>query len=109
MSVSVRWRALGTPTARYIVFVHLFGPGGSLVAQDDREPLDGLQPTDTWTPGLVLWDRHRVTIPPGAPTGTYRVWAGMYLRDVGRLPVIDPGSAVVQSDSVLLAEVEVGP
>jgi tRNA A-37 threonylcarbamoyl transferase component Bud32 len=109
MSVSLRWRALGTPTARYIVFIHLFGPGGSLVAQDDREPLDGLQPTDTWTPGIVLWDRHRVAIPPDAPAGTYRVWAGMYLRDVGRLTVVDPGTAIAQSDSILLAEVEVRP
>ncbi len=111
LSISLRWQALTPIAARYVVFVHLIGPGGNLVAQEDVEPLRGAQPTDTWTPGMSLWDPHQVRLPDGIPPGLYQVRAGMYPsgQPEVRLPVLDPGRATVQSNSLLIAEIEVAP
>jgi hypothetical protein len=107
LAVSLHWRALEVVTTRYVVFIHLLGPAGGLVAQDDREPVNGLQPTNTWTPGVSLWDLRQVYIPAGTAPGVYQLRTGMYTEQ-GRLEVVDPGEASVESDSILIAEVEIG-
>jgi len=111
LAVSLRWRALTTPSARYVVFVHLIGPTGGLLAQEDIEPLQGTRPTDTWSAGLAMWDPHQVHIPSNAPPGTCQVRAGMYLQGApaSRLPVVDPGETEAEGDSILIAEVEIRP
>lgn len=109
-AISLRWRPLTTISTRYVVFVHLIGPDGRLIAQEDVEPLRGSRPTDTWVPQMPLWDPHQVTLPPDAPSGTYQVRTGMYpVGEPGnRLPVLDPGQASVEAHSILIVRIEVG-
>jgi serine/threonine-protein kinase len=109
VGINLQWRALASMDTRYVVFIHLIGPDGNLVAQEDVEPLRGAQPTDTWRPGVNLWDMHQVTIPQSAAPGTYELRTGMYPqgRPEYRLPVVDPGETTVSSNSILLAEIEV--
>jgi len=111
LPVSLRWHALIDIPARYVVFVHVIGPTGDLVAQEDIEPLQGTRPTDTWTAGTLLWDPHQVHLPGNLPAGTYQVRTGMYPvgEPANRLPVVDPGEASVEADSILIAEVEIAP
>jgi len=111
LEVSLRWRALTAISNRYIVFVHVLGPNGELVAQDDVAPLQGARPTDTWTAETTLWDRHQINLPQDAPTGTYQVRVGMYPEGQPgqRLRVVNPGEASVQDDSILILEIEVEP
>ncbi len=111
LAVSLRWRALTAIPTRYVVFVHLLGPTGELVAQEDVEPLHGLQPTDTWIPRTSLWDIHQLHIPSNAPSGTYQIRTGMYPQGdpANRLRVVDPGEAEVEFNSILIAEVEIRP
>lgn len=110
-AVSLRWRPLTAISTRYVVFVHLIGPDGRLVAQEDVEPLRGARPTDTWVPQMPLWDPHQVVLPPDAPVGTYQVRTGMYpVGEPGnRLVVVDPGLASVEFNSILVARIEVRP
>ncbi len=110
-AISLRWRPLTAIPTRYVVFVHLIGPDGRLIAQEDVEPLRGSRPTDTWVPQMPLWDPHQVTLPPDAPPGPYQVRVGMYpVGEPGnRLPVLDPGQASVEAHSILIVRIEVGP
>jgi len=105
--LSLHWRSLASVNTSYSVFVHLIGPSGSLVSQDDREPVDGLQPTSDWVPGLRLWDLRQIYIPPSAPSGRYQVRTGMYVPGSDRLTVVDPGQVSVEQDSLLIAEIEI--
>ncbi|RME40083.1 MAG: Stk1 family PASTA domain-containing Ser/Thr kinase [Thermoflexia bacterium] len=109
--ISLRWRPLTTISTRYVVFVHLIGPDGRLVAQEDVEPLRGSRPTDTWVSQMALWDPHQVVIPADAPPGTYQVRTGLYpVGEPGnRLRVVDPGQASVESNSILVTRIEVRP
>lgn len=111
VALSLRWRALTTIPTPYVVFVHLIGPNGNLIAQEDVQPLQGTRPTTTWVPGLALWDPHQVYLPANAPFGTYQVRVGLYPagQPGSRLVVVDPGKASVEFNSILIAEVDVAP
>jgi serine/threonine protein kinase len=108
IAVTLRWRVLRATDTPYVVFVHLIGPDGSLVAQQDVEPI---RPTTMWVPGMEVVDPHQVTIPAGQPPGRYQLHAGMYPQGQpgSRLPVVDAGMTTAESDSVLIAEIEVQP
>jgi predicted Ser/Thr protein kinase len=109
----LRWRGLQPISESYAVFVHLLGPGGGLIDQDDHEPREGdiSRPTSNWTPGVIVPDLHSVAIPSNAASGVYQLRTGMYMPSAGnqRLPVLDAGSTTQQGDSILLREIQVGP
>lgn len=109
LSVALRWRALRNVDRTYIVFTHLLTPDLlTLVAQDDSEPANGTNPTDTWRPGEIIVDPHQLAIPQDTPPGTYQIRVGMY-TEAGRLQVIDSGETQVVDDSIFVAEIEVRP
>ena len=45
LRLMLHWTATGVPDEDYSVFVHLLGPDGTLVAQQDNPPLGGTYPT----------------------------------------------------------------
>lgn len=106
LGITLRWEATRTIDQRYAVFVHLIGPDGDLVAQDDRQPH---LPTTEWLEGISIVDPHQITIPVGALTGRYQIRAGMYPEGQpgNRLPVVDPGSTTHEANSILVAEIDV--
>jgi hypothetical protein len=109
----LRWRALQPVADSYSVFLHLIGPNGALISQDDHEPREGEvgRPTSNWTPGVIIADTHRVEIPSDARNGVYQLRTGMYLssEERQRLPVLDSGRTSQQDDSILIREIRVGP
>ncbi len=106
IGVTLRWQVLRATDVNYIVFVHLIGPDGRLVSQQDKGPIS---PTSTWSPGLVVADPHQVPIPGDIPAGKYQLRTGMYPdgQPGARLPVTDPGQTEVESDSILIVELEI--
>jgi len=58
---------------------------GVMVAQQDNLPVEGLAPTDTWTPGAVIRDPYHLSLPPGSvPLGeTHQLHVGLY-NEAGR-------------------------
>ena len=104
--ITLRWEATRAIDRRYAVFVHLIGPDGNLIAQDDRQPN---LTTSEWFEGINVVDPHQITVPSGAPTGLYQIRTGMYPegQPANRLPVVDPGSTTQESNSILVAEIEV--
>jgi serine/threonine-protein kinase len=104
--ITLRWEATRSIDRRYAVFVHLIGPDGNLIAQDDRQPN---LPTNEWFEGIQVVDPHQITVPSGAPTGRYQIRTGMYPEGQpgNRLPIVDPGSTTQESNSILIAEIEV--
>jgi len=72
--LTVYWRATGTPSRSYTVFVHLLDSSGRLVAGHDGIPALGNFNTTDWRAGDVVIDPHAIQAPPGR----YRVQVGMY-------------------------------
>ncbi len=95
VTITTVWQALRAIERRYTAFVHLES-AGRVVAQVDREPLDGIYPTTRWAPGEMVRLVHSLRVPDQADDWVVRV--GWYDTESGdRLRV--PGSA---DDSVVL-------
>ncbi len=108
LSLTLHWRALAQMGTPYTVFVHLTRADGSIVLQQDIEPRNGAYPTTLWQVGEQVRDSYTFVIPRDTPPGSYWIKAGMYTPDAGqRLPVVDPGTAQVENDSVVVREFRV--
>ena len=108
VDVTLRWQALRNVSEDYTVFVHLIGPDGAMVSQQDIRPA---LPTAQWNPGVEVIDPHQVTIPASGRLGLYQLRVGLYPsgRPASRLPVFDVGKTSAESDSILIVELQIGP
>jgi hypothetical protein len=68
------WRVARVDVSPLVMFIHLLGPDGKLVAQEDR--LD-VAP-ETLHAGDEFLQTHRVTLPGDAQPGTYHIAVGLY-------------------------------
>jgi hypothetical protein len=79
VDVTLYWLGLRETGENYKAFVHLLGPDGAVIAQQDGDPVGGFTPTSRWRPGEIVVDRHRaLTLPEGLPAGEYGLRAGLY-------------------------------
>jgi hypothetical protein len=97
--VTITWYAAGPVPIDYTVFLHLRDEAGQLIAQADGPPLDGWYPTSWWTAGEWVVDIHSFALPAGAPSGSYRLMAGLY----------DPATGERLGGETNLGRVEVMP
>jgi len=108
LRLTLYWRALQPMREDYTVFVHVARADGAILTQRDVQPRDGTHPTSSWVMDEWVVDPHELVIPSDAPPGTYWLRVGMYFQPtMQRLPVVDPGQAVVEQDSVLVKELQV--
>jgi hypothetical protein len=101
LQLDLFWRTDAALNERYKVFVHVLDQNGQIVAQTDREPGGGQQPTTNWALDERVVDRYGVLIPEGTPPGLYPIEIGLYDFNGKRLPINAGG------DALTLASVEV--
>jgi hypothetical protein len=107
IEVTLYWQTEAPLEENYTVFVQLLDSNGHLVTQHDGQPLFGYLPTRDWSPGDIIPDRHRLSLPDGLPAGRYQLIAGMYrLETLERLPV-QPSSGSGAHDYVTLSQLEI--
>jgi len=107
ISVTLYWQGLTVMEEDYTAFVHLVDAEQRVVAQHDKQPLDGDWPTSAWQPGETVPDVYTLQIPAESAVGTYQLRTGLYLlQDRRRLPVTGQPGRIV-SDSIILDEVTV--
>jgi hypothetical protein len=101
------WSALRETDANYVVFTHLYGEDGALVAQMDGLPGDPAHRTYDWAPGYFDWDPWPLTIPADISPGTYNLAVGMYDSDtLIRLGVTD-ANGTPAGDTIPLGTIDV--
>ena len=107
--LTLHWVALAPLEQDYTIFVHLVGPGGTLVAQADGPPLGGDYPTSLWASGEIVADERLIST-KDLPPGTYDLRVGMYLLQTGeRLPAFDANGTRLPADAIPLTTLEVAP
>jgi hypothetical protein len=90
-SVTLLWRATGTPAANYTVFVQVLDDNNEIVAQGDAPPP---LPTRYWRTGDVQVTLHTLSYRREPESGTYRVMVGWYKPEDGtRLEANFPDNA----------------
>ena len=103
MSIDLRWEALSTPwpTIPPTVFIHVIGPEGML-AQYDGPLGRGLWPAAGWQPGIIVGERHILSMNRPYDSDTDSVQVGLYWPDTGtRLPVLDARGDPVDDKIIL--------
>ena len=110
LRLTLHWAATGTPGGDYSVFVHLLGPDGKLVTQQDNPPLHGTYPTFLWKADERLDDPYELALPPDAPPGAYTLVAGMYDWRTGeRLAALADCAVPLPESRIVLAMLDVRP
>lgn len=91
LRVTLYWRATAPVTEAYTVFTHLRDEGGTIYAQGDGQPLEGIAPTSSWMPGEIIVDDHVLTLPEDLPE-LEPLWltTGLYLWPSGVRLAVDP-------------------
>ncbi len=108
--LTLYWQAEEPVDGDYTVFVHLQGPDGRLVAQQDTPPARGTRPTSDWEIGVLVEDPYELALPPDAPSGDYRLSVGMYdPATLERLAAFGANTGRLPEDRVVLATVQVQP
>ena len=107
LGLTLRWQVLQTIPSSYKVFIHVLTLDYSAaVAQRDIEPLNGLRPTNSWTPGEIINDPHQIQLPQNTPAGAYQIRAGLY-NPQGRMPVVDAGQTQVIDNTIFIVTIQV--
>lgn len=105
LSLNLRWQTAAPIEHTLKVFVHLRQPGGEPIAQSDREPAGGFDPTDTWRPGQPILDRRALLVPRHASPGTYAVYVGLYTPETGTRLRVQAPAVGDEPDSILVGHV----
>lgn len=78
MVVTLYWRTAAANDTYATVFVHWLDSAGNILAQQDSPPVQGTYPLPLWSPGFIIADEHRFTLPADAPSGPYQLAVGLY-------------------------------
>jgi 4-amino-4-deoxy-L-arabinose transferase-like glycosyltransferase len=107
--VNVHWQALAAMPEAYTGFLHLVGPDGQLIAQDDHELGRGFYRTLYWRPGEVVRERYTLALSKGMPVGEYTLRVGVYsFPSLERLALLS-SNVPAQDNAVTLGTVQVWP
>lgn len=78
MVVTLYWRTAAANDVYATIFVHLLDEAGNILAQQDSPPVQGTYPLPVWTPGFIIADEHRLTLPADVPSRPYHLAIGLY-------------------------------
>jgi len=81
--VTLAWLVSESIARDLTAFVHLVGPDGTIVAQDDHEPDGGTFPTHLWSEGEIVTDRFKLAVPDVLYNGDYQLVTGWYDTETG--------------------------
>jgi hypothetical protein len=95
LSLQLMWVATGPTAEPLTAFVHLAGPDGTPVAQDDHQPEGGFYPTTGWHAGEPTTDTFTLTLPAALPPGPYILATGWYNAAGVRVAVAGGGDAIM--------------
>lgn len=108
--LTLHWQADAPLESTYHAFVHLEGPSGQLIAQDDGPLEQGGQPADSAETGGPIENRHELLLPADSDYGDYTLWTGLYdPMTMTRLPAYDAVGSPLPDDRLTLADVQVRP
>ena len=78
ITLTLTWQSLQPVSYDATTFAHLRQADGNMVAQVDREPLDGRFPTSYWLPGQIITDVISLSMPTTPPGEPLVLNVGMY-------------------------------
>jgi hypothetical protein len=91
----------------YKIFIHLYGPDGTLAAQDDRLPCQFTLNEADWQPGDIVLEQYDVAISDKTPRGEYRLALGLYASETGERMAVTEADLAHDDNRIVLGTVQV--
>jgi 4-amino-4-deoxy-L-arabinose transferase-like glycosyltransferase len=107
--IQLYWKASGAASDDYMGFIHLLGPDGQLVTQDDHELGRGFYSAYLWQPDEIIREKYEMVLPQDAPRGDYTFRAGVYRFPSLERLVVRSSSVPTQDNTITFGTVHVGP
>ena len=109
LHLALWWGALRKMDRDYTAFVHVLGPDGQILVQEDKLLERGSLPTSGWQPGnTAVRNDYELLLPADSEPGEYTVIVGVYYWETGeRLPVWDELGLGAHGDVISLEELAV--
>ena len=104
--VDLLWQAAEVPREPLVVVMQLQDAAGHVVAGLEAQPLDGRYPTQNWTAGELVRDRHTLSLPADLAPGAYRLIVGVY-RGADRIRLESKAGLFGKRDHRVVTTVEV--
>ena len=87
--VNLYWKRIAPIDGDYTVFVHAVDANDEFIAQQDRQPADGTNPTSLWDDGEIVIDKYIFSLPTNTPIAQ-KIIIGMYRINTNeRLAITD--------------------
>jgi hypothetical protein len=108
LTLTMTWQSLRSVVYDATMFVHTQDAEGNIVAQADRQPLEGRFPTSYWQPGQIITDVVRLSLEADKLDQPLTLNVGLYIwPSMLRLPVKDAYGAP-QRDDVMVVRLPPG-
>ncbi|MFW6116913.1 MAG: hypothetical protein ACOC6F_04220 [bacterium] len=105
--VTLYWTARHPTQSDAKVFLHLYGPDGSLGPQSDGWAFHGTRPPYTWAQDEIVADPRNLAVTHDLSPGEYSLEIGLYSPDeMKRLPAYSEGSPVPE-DRIMLTTINI--
>jgi hypothetical protein len=117
LTLTLTWQSLRPVTFDATTFVHVLGADGNVLAQVDRQPLDGRYPTSFWVSGQVITDVLSLSPTPETydafrreqELGSLVLNIGMYTWPSLQRLVVTDASGTAQPENVIAVEITLPP
>ncbi|MBW4436665.1 MAG: phospholipid carrier-dependent glycosyltransferase [Pleurocapsa minor GSE-CHR-MK-17-07R] len=100
LGVALGWRALELTTSPANWFVHVLDASGQIIAQQDRQPLGGYSPAESWDLDARVTDRAFFPVDPALADSLRIGW--VFSATGERLPVRDPQDTPVTDGFIVV-------
>ncbi len=108
--VDLTWQVAGQASGPLAVFVHAYGPDGTLLAQADAPPGGGLVPVGLWQSGDAISDRFVLPVDVAAlPLGTTSFRVGVYDPQTGERLTATANGQPVPDDAYTIGRIVIEP
>ncbi len=107
LDVKLYWQAKEPTNVDTHLFVGLYSQDGRLAASGDEIPLGNAWGTSHWTPGEVLCQPVRLTVPREIDAGDYSLRVSLYNPLTNEPLSTGPGAGVVEASQIELTRVHI--
>jgi 4-amino-4-deoxy-L-arabinose transferase-like glycosyltransferase len=106
LDLTLYWRAMRKIERDYVVFAHVIDPATwAIYAGSDAQPVQWQAPTSTWETGVIIEDKHTMTVSADSPPGIYELELGLYLQEADgsfpRLRIVTPDGGMADNFTYL--------
>jgi Dolichyl-phosphate-mannose-protein mannosyltransferase len=84
LQIQLLWNALGRQNRDWWVYIHLVDAQETILAEDNRQPTNGVFPMLQWVAGDWIESTHSLTLPADLQPGSYQLRIGLWYPNNNR-------------------------